>query len=112
VDAQLNIPDHGTPIQVQFFYLAPHWPVPVARSTFDASAWSSESGALLRKTLGLLVDGIQNGRFFILPDSYCQTCEYRIACRREHTPTWWRAYRAIEPKALTALRTIRLKDDE
>jgi len=109
--AQLSVPDHGTPAQVQFIFLAPHWPIPVARSMFDATTWSSESGALLRKTLGLLVDGVRNGRFFILPDSYCQTCEYRIACRREHAPTWWRAYRAAESKTLTALRTIRVKDE-
>ena len=109
--AQLSLPDHGSPDQVQFIFLAPHWPVPIARSAFAASTWSSEFGGVLRKTLGLLVDGVRNGRFFILPDSYCQTCEYRIACRREHTPTWWRAHRATEPKALAALRTIRVKDD-
>lgn len=108
--ACLNIPGQPPPSQVQLFFLAPHWSTPIARSTFDAAIWSSEIGSRLRETLSVLVEGIQSGRFFILPDSYCDTCEFRVACRREHTATWWRAYRAPEPKALRALRTQRVKD--
>jgi ATP-dependent helicase/nuclease subunit B len=52
--------------------------------------------------------GIRQGRFFIMPDTYCKTCEYRVACRREHMPTWWRASRAMEAKELAALRALRV----
>lgn len=108
--ACLNIPGRPKPGQVQLFFLAPHWSTPIARSTFDAAIWSSEVGGRLRETLRTLVQGIESGRFFILPDSYCDACEFRVACRREHTPTWWRAYRAPEPQALRALRAQRVKD--
>ncbi len=106
----LSIPGQPKPSQVQLFFLAPHWSTSIARSTFDAKIWSSEVGSRLRETLSTLVEGIQSGRFFILPDSYCDTCEFRVSCRREHTPTWWRAYRASEPKVLRALRSQRVKD--
>jgi ATP-dependent helicase/nuclease subunit B len=108
--ACLNIPGQPKLSQVQLFFLAPHWSTPIARSTFDANIWSSEVGDRLRGSLSTLVRGIQSGRFFILPGSYCDTCEFRVSCRREHTSTWWRAYRASEPKVLRALRSQRVKD--
>jgi ATP-dependent helicase/nuclease subunit B len=106
--ARLHLPDHGSPQEVQFFFLAPNWETPVARSTFQAAVWSTENGTRLRHTLGQLIDGIRNGRFFIMPDTYCKTCEYRVACRREHMPTVLRAARAREGKALAALRSLRV----
>jgi ATP-dependent helicase/nuclease subunit B len=108
--ACLNIPDQPKPSQVQLFFLAPHWSTPIARSTFDAALWSSEFGGRLRDTLRALVEGIQSGRFFILPDTYCDTCDFRVSCRREHSPTWWRAHRAAEPKVLRTLRTQQVKN--
>jgi ATP-dependent helicase/nuclease subunit B len=108
--ARLNVPDHGRVHEVQLFFLAPHWPTPVVRSTFKTDLWSSDSGTSLRTTFALLVDGLRNGTFFILPDTYCETCDYRVACRREHTLTSWRASRAAEAKALTLLRTSRVND--
>ena len=101
---RLQLPDLGASSQVQLFFLAPHWLNPVARSTFESSTWSTDRGTLLRKTLSQLIFGIRNGRFFIMPDTYCKTCEFRVACRREHTPTWWRTSRAVEAKELAALR--------
>lgn len=109
--ASLDLPEKGRPGQVQFYFLAPQWPAPIARSTFDAALMTSNAGSLIHRTLKVLTDGIQAGRFFIVPDSYCQTCEYRVACRREHQSTWWRAHRAAEPKTITALRTIRVNDE-
>ncbi len=109
--ARLNLPDHGRIHEVQLFFLAPHWPAPVVRSTFKTDLWSSDSGTLLRTTFGQLVDGLRNGRFFILPDTYCETCDYRVACRREHTLTWLRASRAPEAKAMTLLRSSRVNDE-
>jgi ATP-dependent helicase/nuclease subunit B len=106
--ARLHLPDHGNVERVELVFLAPNWAVPVARSTFESDVWSTETGALVRQTLGRLINGIRNGRFFIMPDTYCKTCDYRVACRREHVPTWWRASRAIEARELGALRTLRV----
>ena len=108
--ARLNVPDHGRVHEVQLFFLGPHWPTPVVRSAFKTDLWSSDSGTLLRTTFAQLVHGLRNGTFFILPDTYCETCDYRVACRREHTLTWWRASRAAEPQALALLRTTRVND--
>lgn len=109
--ACLDLPGRGRASQVQLFFLAPHWPTPIVRATFESVLWSSDQGAGLRDTVTALVDGIRAGRFFILPDSYCDTCDFRVSCRRDHTPTWWRAYRSAEPKQLRSLRSLRVKDE-
>lgn len=109
--ACLNIPGQPQASEVQFVFLAPLWSAPITRSTFETATWSSAIGELLRKTIGMIVTGIQSGHYFIVPDGYCDTCAFRIACRREHTPTWWRAYRADESKAFKALRAQRIKDE-
>jgi ATP-dependent helicase/nuclease subunit B len=103
---RLHVPDHGTPAQAQLVFLAPSWPTPVWRSSFDADVWDKAAGETLRDTLRCLIEGIRDGRFFIIPDAYCETCEFRVACRREHQPTWWRASRSVEARRLTALRTL------
>jgi ATP-dependent helicase/nuclease subunit B len=101
----LAVSGQSTARHVQFLFLAPEWPMPVSRSAFEATPWESETGGLIRRTIKSVIDGIRTGSFFILPDSYCDGCEFRMICRREHAPTWWRAYRATEPKALRMLRT-------
>jgi ATP-dependent helicase/nuclease subunit B len=107
----LAIPGHPSPNLVQFVFLAPQWSPSISRSTFETPSWSSETGLLIRKTLNTLLDGIRAGRFFILPDGYCDGCLYRPACRREHGSTWWRAHRAVESKSLRALRKQRVNDE-
>lgn len=97
-------PGRRSPAQVQLLYLAPRWPVPIVRAVFEAALWAGESGARMRDTLRLVIDGIRAGRFFILPDGYCDACDFRVTCRRDHLPSWLRAYRAAEPKRLRALR--------
>jgi ATP-dependent helicase/nuclease subunit B len=109
--ACLNIPGHPPPTEVHLVFLAPNWPTPIVRSTFASSVWHSEKGLQLQKTLNVLIDGMRAGRFFILPNGYCDTCEFRVSCRRDHSPTWWRAYRAPEGKLLKALRSQKVKDD-
>ncbi len=107
----LTVPGQPTPSQVQFLFLAPRWSPTVSRSTFQALSWSSDTGTLIQTTIRTLVDGIRTGRFFILPDGYCDGCEFRVVCRREHAPTWWRAHRAAEPKALKMLRLQKNADE-
>ena len=106
--ARLNIPDHGTPREVQLFFLTPNSADPILRRPFETAAWSTGNGTQLRNTLSRLISGIRNGRFFIMPDTYCTTCDYRVACRREHGPTWWRASRAMEARELGDLRSLQV----
>ncbi|MBH0202288.1 MAG: hypothetical protein HP496_08340 [Nitrospira sp.] len=107
----LTVPGQPTASQVQFLFLAPQWPAAISRSTFEALSWTSDTGVLIQNTIRTLVEGIRNGQFFILPDGYCDTCEFRTVCRREHAPTWWRAYRAADPKALKLLRLQKIADE-
>ena len=107
----LSVSEQLRPSQVQFLFLAPQWSSPISRSTFEALSWTSDTGTLIQNTIRTLVEGIRAGRFFILPDGYCDTCEFRTVCRREHAPTWWRAYRATEPKVLKLLRTQKIADE-
>ena len=107
----LTVPGQSTASHVQFLFLAPAWAKPIDRSPFDAPSWASETGRRIQRTIKALMDGIRAGRFFILPDGYCDQCEFRVICRRAHAPTWWRAYRAAEPKVLRTLRTQKIADE-
>ncbi len=109
--ARMTIPGQPEPSCVQFLFLAPQWAATIVSSTFDAAVWSSGIGASIQHSMGLLIEGIRAGRYFILPDAYCENCEFRVVCRREHQPTWWRSYRAAEPKVLKAIRAIRVNED-
>ncbi len=100
----LTVPGQPAPSQVQLLFLAPQWSTAISRSTFEAMPWSSHTGTLIQNTIRTLVDGIRSGRFFILPDGYCDGCDFRVVGRREHAPTWWRSHRATESKALKMLR--------
>jgi len=107
----LSVPGQPTPSLVQFLFLAPQWSTTISRSTFETMSWSSDTGTLIQNTIRTLVDGIRAGRFFILPDGYCDGCDFRMVCRREHAPTWWRAHRATEPKTLKMLRVRKIADE-
>ncbi|MCS6284763.1 MAG: exodeoxyribonuclease V subunit gamma [Nitrospira sp.] len=109
--ARLLMPGLPPTSQVQFIFLAPQWEPPVARSMFDVAALSGEPDRRIQQTLRLLIGGLQTGRFFILPDTYCDHCEFRVICRREHQPSWWRSYRAEEVKSLKSLRLQRLSEE-
>ena len=50
------------------------------------------------------MDGIREGRHLILPDGYCDHCEFSACCRRFHGPTWWRAHSSPPAKLLRQLR--------
>ncbi len=109
--ARLLMPGMPPPGDVQFMFLAPQWEPPIARSTFEAAALSGESGRQIQQTLRLLITGLQAGRFFILPDTYCEQCEFRVVCRREHQPSWWRSYRSEEVNARKNLRLQRVSEE-
>ena len=95
------------PEGVDFLFLAPRWETTVVRSGFDRASWRASPGSQLTHTMRTIRDGIQSGRYFILPGEYCQSCEFMTACRRTHSPTWWRAYRS---SSANQLRRIRKQD--
>jgi ATP-dependent helicase/nuclease subunit B len=109
--ARLLMPGMPPPGEVQFMFLAPQWEPSIARSIFDVATLSGESGRQIQHTLRMLITGLQAGQFFILPDTYCEQCEFRVICRREHQPSWWRSYRSEEVKALKGLRAQRLSEE-
>ncbi|HJT22071.1 MAG TPA: PD-(D/E)XK nuclease family protein [Nitrospira sp.] len=109
--ACLDLPQYGTAHEVEFLFVAPGWSPQIAHRIFETGDWSSESNQTICRTLSGLMDGIRGGRFFILPDEYCKTCEYRVACRREHQATWWRSYQSTEVNTLRAIRGIRINDE-
>lgn len=100
------------PEQVDFVYLLPQGEPAVERASFEASAWQGPSGPLLSQTMQTLLDGIRNGRHFIVPDAtHCSHCEFSTLCRRTHQPTWWRAYRAAPAKTLREIRSQKVARD-
>lgn len=100
------------PEQVEFVYLLPQGEPAVERASFQASAWQGPSGPLLSRTVQTLLDGIRNGRHFIVPDAtHCSHCEFSTLCRRTHQPTWWRAYRAAPAKSLREIRSQKVARD-
>ncbi|MBL8073678.1 MAG: exodeoxyribonuclease V subunit gamma [Nitrospira sp.] len=109
--AHLDLAGLGVVEGVQLLFVAPNWPKPIDRSMLTKRDWAGNAGALIQDTIERLVTGLKAGRFFILPGTYCQTCEYRAACRREHQLSWWRAYRSTESKDLRSLRTIKVQDE-
>lgn len=107
----MTIPSLATPSEVQFLYLAPQWELPIARSTFEVSALTGKTGAAITHTIGTLVQGIERREFFILPDSYCDHCDFSAACRRHDQTAWWRSYRSPQARALRRLRKQKVQDD-
>jgi ATP-dependent helicase/nuclease subunit B len=96
---------------VQLLFLAPEWKQPISRSTFDAGLWTGHTGDMIEQTLTTLVHGITNREFFILPDSYCDYCEFSGACRRHDAMAWWRSYRSPQARVLRKLRKQKISDD-
>ncbi len=79
-------------IEAAFYFLAPDWPKgPLVTESFPADAWDGSLGTGLKETLSLLLDGIQQGRFFIHPGPHCDHCEVSELCRKNHLPSRWRA---------------------
>lgn len=86
----------AVPESAAFYFLAPNQQggrtgEAIDRSQLDASCWSGAMGAQIGRTLALILDGIKAGRFFILPGTHCEHCDYSEVCRRHHSQSWWRA---------------------
>lgn len=94
----------ATPESVDLLFLMRRPAPQVERVRFAASAWRGPAGGLLVKTVRTILDGVREGRYFIVPDGYCDHCEFSAACRRFHGPTWWRAHSSPASKSLRQLR--------
>ena len=109
--ARMTLPSLPAPTDVQLLFLAPQWKQPIARSTFDAGLWTGHTGDMIRQTLSTLVQGIARREFFILPDGYCDYCEFSGACRRHDAMAWWRSYRSPQARVLRKLRKQKVHDE-
>jgi len=109
--ARMTLPSLPAPTEVQLLFLAPQWKQPVSRSTFDAGLWTGHTGDMIRQTLSTLIQGIARREFFILPNGYCDSCEYSGACRRHDAMAWWRSYRSPQARALRRLRRQKVNDE-
>ncbi len=96
------------PEYVKFKFLAPAWENMVDHSQFEVSAWNTSVGQQLRQTFRVLLNGIHEGQFFILPGGYCNDCDFSTACRRFHEPTRMRAIGAQPAKQLRRIRKQKL----
>src|SRR5881409_995166 len=90
----------AVPDEAAFYFLAPYWPNgPVVRTGLTAVCGEG--------TVRVVLEGVRQGRFFILPGEYCDYCEFSSACRRTHHPTKWRQRDNPEKRTLEDLRQQR-----
>ncbi len=109
--ASMTLPSLPAPTDVQLLFLTPQWPQPISRSSFEASLWTGHTGDMIRKTLSTLLQGIARREFFILPDGYCDYCEFSGACRRHDAMTWLRSYRSPQARVLRRMRRQKVSDE-
>jgi len=109
--ARMTLPSLPPVTDVQLLFLAPEWTQQISRSTFDAGLWTGHTGDMIRETLSTLIHGIANREFFILPDGYCDYCEFSGACRRHDAMAWWRSYRSPQARVLRRLRKQKVRDE-
>jgi ATP-dependent helicase/nuclease subunit B len=109
--ARMTLPLLPAPTDVQLLFLAPQWKQAISRSTFDAGLWTGHTGDMIRQTLSTLIQGIARREFFILPDGYCDYCEFSGACRRHDAMAWWRSYRSPQARVLRKLRKQKVHDE-
>lgn len=109
--ASMTLPSCPPISEVQFLYLAPRWDPPVARSTFERARLSGEAGKTIMQTLRTLVQGVERQEFFILPDGYCDHCEFSAVCRRHDATVWWRSYRSPQARSVRRLRKLKVSDE-
>jgi ATP-dependent helicase/nuclease subunit B len=109
--ARMMLPSLPAATDVQLLFLAPQWKQPIARSTFDAGLWTGHTGDMIRQTLSTLIQGIGRREFYILPDGYCDYCEFSGACRRHDAMAWWRSYRSPQARVLRRLRRQKVNDE-
>jgi len=96
---------------VDFRYLRPLQEESVRSASFPGAIWETSTGDQLRRTIQGWVQGIRAGQFFILPGSYCRHCQYAMACRSQHHPSWSRAYGLPLARTFRQIRKQKASDD-
>jgi ATP-dependent helicase/nuclease subunit B len=92
-------------VEVKFYYIAARWKDgPLIAKIFNADGLSGNLGREIKTTIAQLVEGIQNGRFFIQQGDHCHHCEISEVCRKNHAPSLWRAENDPVTKPHRALR--------
>jgi len=100
------------PIQsVDFRYLRPMQEESVQSASFSGAIWDTATGEQLRRILHGWIQGIRDGKFFILPGPYCRSCQYASACRFQHHPSWLRAYGLPLAKTYRQIRKQKASHD-
>ena len=101
-----------TPIEsVDFRYLRPLQQESVRSASFASAIWDTATGEQLKRTIHSWVQGIHDGKFFILPGTYCRSCQYASACRFQHHPSWSRAYGFPLAKTFRQIRKQKALND-
>jgi len=97
---------------VDFRYLRPMQEESVRAASFSGAIWDTAVGEQLRRTIHGWVQGIRAGQFFILPGTYCRSCQYASACRFQHHPSWSRAYGLSLAKTYRQIRKQKASNDK
>ena len=101
--------EHAVADAVVLRFLAPNWETAPEEHRFTVSASDGTMAPCLAKTVPMLLDGIRQGRFAILPvEAYCERCDFASACRRHHGPTDMRAREDSYIRTLKDLRKMQL----
>lgn len=82
----------SSPPSVEFRYIRPLSPEPLAIASFAGSTWEGPAGKQLLRTIHRWLSSLRAGQFFLLSGSYCRGCQWSVACRSQHHPSWMRAY--------------------
>jgi ATP-dependent helicase/nuclease subunit B len=92
-------------VDVALYVLTPGDDGPLIRLRYQPDA---EAQSRIERTLEVLIDGIDQGRFPMRPDDECSWCGVASACRRRHRPSVLRAQRDERVQPLVALRNASL----
>lgn len=95
------------PDKVSLYFIAPWWSSDEdgeLRSEFPGNCWNTPLGEKITATVALLLKGIGEGLFFILPGDYCSHCDYSAICRKNHSPSRRRVERDVRVKPYYEIR--------
>ena len=79
--------------------------------SFSGAIWDTATGEQLRRTIHEWIQGIRDGKFFILPGTYCRSCQYASTCRFQHHPSWSRAYGLPLARRYRQIRKQKVSND-
>jgi len=92
----------GPVVEVSVHVLTTEGDETVVRRRYEPDAETQDG---IARTLTILIDGIEQGRFAMIPEaSYCSRCDVPTACRRRHWPSRQRARGDERMRPIIALR--------